>query len=178
MMRHRILTLVLAAALLFAVVTPAASQATADNRFENARLTFLTRDLTEQDLGLFRGVYAEFGFGDFTAEEIIPVVGAVVVQLHDSRDRVVAVVRSRAGVFVDKDYEQLSVPIDSVWGTFDYDRDGYWTQPRNQRINGGNCGDIAYAIVSVALGDGEGGIEELATRIDGPPKGSCDDIRR
>ena len=172
-MRGRITIWLLAAALLFTVLAPAASAATYD--FENKRLTFLTRDLTESDLGVFRGVYAEFDFVGFTADQIDTSAGAVVVQLHDSRDRVVAAVSSRPGVFENADYELLSVPIDSVWGTFDHDEDGFWTQLRNQQINGGNCEDIAYALVFVDLDNGGDG--PLHARIEGPPRGTCDDIR-
>ena len=174
-MRGRTTIWLLAAALLFTVLAPAASAATHD--FENERLTFLTRDLTESDLGVFRGVYAEFDFVGFTANQIDTSAGAVLVQLYDSRDRVVAAVSSRPGVFKNEDYELLSVPIDSVWGTFDYEEDGFWTQRRNLRINGGNCEDIAYALVFVDLVD-DGDIKQLKTTIAGPPKGSCDDIRR
>jgi hypothetical protein len=158
-------------ALLVGAMAPAAFAQTDDSPITNGTLTFLNRDLTGQNLGVFRGVYVEFGFNGFEANEIDRSAGAVVVRLYDSRGRIVAAVSSREGVF-DNPGTQLSVPIDSVWGTFDYDADGYWTQARNQRINGGNCEDISLAEVLIWKGG-----SLLSGRIEGPPVGSCQDIR-
>ena len=157
-------------ALLVGAIAPAALAETEDSPITNGTLTFLNWDLTGQDLGVFRGVYVEFSLG-FEGNEIDSTAGAVAVRLYDSRGRIVAAVSSRAGVFNDPG-TQLSVPIDSVWGTFDYDADGYWTQARNQRINGGNCEDISYAEVLIRK---NGSL--LTGRIEGPPDGSCQDIR-
>jgi hypothetical protein len=74
---------------------------------------------------------------------------------------------------VPDDTTELTAPIDSVWGTFDYAADGYWTQPRNLRINGGNCEGIVDAEVTIQLDD-----DDEVTAILGPPRGSCSDIRR
>jgi hypothetical protein len=162
----------LAAALLVVAIGPAAIAST--ESIVPERLTFMTRDLTDREpsLGVFRGVYAEFRFGSFDSASISDTAGAVEVQLRDTRGRLVAAVSSRANAFDETEFGSLSVPIDSVWGTFDYDADGYWTQARNQRINGGNCEDIAYADVSVLVSG-----QLLTTTIPGPPNGSCDDIR-
>ncbi len=162
----------IAAALLVTAIAPAAIAST--ERLEPERLTFSFRDLTEQEpsLGVFRGVYAEFRFESFNAGQIDEDAGAVVVRLLDGRGRLVAAVSSRAGAFTGKEYTSLSVPIDSVWGTFDYDTDGYWIQRRNQQINGGNCENIDHAQVTVQV-DGVG----LETVIPGPPRNRCDTIR-
>jgi len=171
-MGRRTLLFLISAVLLVTAIAPAAIASGSNLDLEPRRLTFLTRDLTGENLGVFRGVYAEFRFESFNAGQIDEDAGAVVVRLLDARGRLVAAVSSRAGAFADKTYTSLSVPIDSVWGTFDYDTDGYWIQRRNQQINGGNCENIDHAAVTVQV-DGV----VLETVISGPPMNSCDTIR-
>jgi hypothetical protein len=175
-MRTRLTAVLLVAALSALLFVPAAG-AVEDPSIDGT-LTFAT---FATDLGEVRGVFANFNLSGFTVGDIDDAAaGGVVVRLFDATNpsRTISQVTLRAGAFsgapgVDDDVTGLTAPIDSVWGTFDYAADGYWIQPRNLRINGGNCGRIGGAEVTIRL---ESGGEVYGT-IDGPPRGSCDDIR-
>ena len=167
----------LTAALVAVLFVPAAGASGGDQSISGT-LTYLVNDTG--DTGVVRGVYADFNLVGFTTDNIDDSdPGGIVVRLYDASDRTISQVTLRkealsGGPGVPRGTTSLSAPIDSVWGTFDYAADGYWIQPRNLRINGGNCERIAGAEVTIQLKDGS----VVTATIDGPPRGSCDDIRR
>jgi hypothetical protein len=176
-MRTRLTAILLAVVLAALTFVPAAGAD--DHRSIDGTLTFST---FQSENGVVRGVFANFNLRGFTAADIDDEgPGGVVVRLYDASDssRTISQVSLRDGAFrvapgVDLDAVGLTAPIDSVWGTFDYAADGYWTQPRNLRINGGNCERIGGAEVTIRLTEGR---NPVPGTIDGPPRGSCGDIR-
>ena len=180
-MRKRPSILLLVVALAALTLAPGASAETAPSPSIDGTLTFAT--VTADD-GVVRGVFANFNLMSFTLGEIDDAeAGGVVVRLYDASNpaRTISQVSLRPGAFsddpprVDPEGTRLTAPIDSVWGTFDYEADGYWVQPRNLRINGGNCDRIGGAEVTVQL---TGDRPAVRATIAGPPQGSCDSIRR
>ena len=144
----------------------------------SASWVFSVRDLTNRGLGELRGVTVDINFSSGTVAMIDDAdPGGVLVRLRDAQGRTQAAVSLRAGVFddVDKAKTSLSIPIDSVWGSFDYATDGYWTQRPNQRINGGNCERLVDAEIVIQTKEGE--LEPLV--VPGPSSGpfTCADLR-
>ena len=178
-MRKRLTALLLAAALAALMFVPAAG-ADAPPSIDGT----LTFDTFATENGVVRGVFANFNLVDFTVGDIDDAqAGGVVVRLYDASNpsTTIAEVSLRPGAFsvaprVDAHRTKLTAPIDSVWGSFDYAADGYWTQPRNLRINGGNCDQIGGAEVTIRVPTAPGGA--VTGNIEGPPRGSCDNIRR
>jgi hypothetical protein len=174
--RTRLTALLLAAALAALTFVPSAGASEAPGI--DGWLSFGT---FQSDHGVVRGVFANLELINFTVGDIDDSrPGGVVVRLYDASNysRTISQVSLRAEALSgapegDPTGTQLTAPIDSVWGTFDYAADGYWTQSRNLRINGGNCEVIGGAEVTFRV-DGV----DLMETIDGPPRGSCDDIRR
>ena len=175
-MRTRLTAVLLAAALSALLFVPAA--VAIEEPSIDGTLTFAT---FATDNGVVRGVFANFNLSGFKVGDINDGgPGGVVVRLYDATNssRTISQVTLRAGALSDapgvaSGVTSLTAPIDSVWGTFDYAADGYWIQPRNLRINGGNCERIGGAEVTVQLPGGG----EVTGTIDGPPSGSCADIR-
>jgi len=179
-MRPRLLVVMLTAALVAVVFVPAVG-ASDDARSINGTLTYSVNDTGEN--GVVRGVYADFNLVNFEVGNINDEeLGGIVVRLYDASNpnRTISQVTLREGAFsnrteaVPPNTKSLSAPIDSVWGTFDYAADEYWTQPRNLQINGGNCERIGGAEVTIQLKDEA----TVSQTIEGSPRGSCDTIRR
>lgn len=179
-MRKRLTALLLTAALAALTFVPAAG---ADEVPEPSIDGTLTFDTFATENGVVRGVLANFNLVDFQVGDIDDErPGGVVVRLYDASkaSTTIAAVSLRPGAFSDApgvapDRAKLTAPIDSVWGSFDYAADGYWSQPRNLQINGGNCDQIGGAEVTIQLTGDRDPVSEI---IEGPPSGSCDDIRR
>ena len=177
-MRTRLTTMLLVAALAALMLVPAAGATNASESVDGT-LTYLSRDTTN---GTLRGVNVDLEMKGFVVADIDDgEAGGVVVRLYDvsNSSRTIAMVSLRAGALSlltpdDLAGTKLTAPIDSVWGTFDYAADGYWAQPRNMRINGGNCERINRADITVFLEDES----KVESTIVGTPRGSCDDIRQ
>lgn len=167
--------------MLFSLLLPALAFAENGNpglEVGSASWVFSVRDLDDQGLGELRGVTVDISFSSGTVEMIDDVdPGGVVVRLRDAQGRTQAAVSLRAEAFGagDEDGTALSIPIDSVWGSFDYDADGYWTQRPNQRINGGNCERLVEAEILIRTQDGAIG----PFFVPGPSSGpfTCADLR-
>jgi hypothetical protein len=179
-MRSRSLLAIMAAVVMAMTLVPAAGAIEGTSSPSvTGTLTYLTKPT---DTGTVRGVFADMSLHDFTAGDIDDSApGGIVVRLRDAAGQTLSQVSLRPGAFsgepgVPDGTTDLTAPIDSVWGTFDYAADGYWTQPRNLRINGGNCEGIVDAEVTIQLNDGF--VHDEVTATLGPPQGSCSDIRR
>jgi hypothetical protein len=179
-MRSRSLIAIMAAVVMAMTLVPAAG-ATDEGADPSVTgtLTYLTHPT---ETGTVRGVFTNMRLINFTASDIDDSdPGGIIVRLRDDDGQTLSQVSLRPGAFSEEPgvpgtATNLTAPIDSVWGTFDYAADGYWTQPRNLRINGGNCEGIVDAEVTIQLNDGF--VHDEVTAILGPLRGSCSDIRR
>jgi hypothetical protein len=178
-MRSRSLIAIMAAVVMAMTLVPAAGATEDADPSVTGTLDYLTHPT---DTGTVRGVFANMRLTDFAAGDIDDSdPGGIVVRLRDAAGQTLSQVSLRPGALSDEPEvpgatTDLTAPIDSVWGTFDYAADGYWTQPRNLRINGGNCEGIVDAEVTIQLNDGF--VHDEVTAILGPLRGSCSDIRR
>ena len=174
------LWLIVAVLTVVSVVPATAGQAETDElTIVDGKIDLLELDRTDEGWGVLRGAIVAFTFQNFTVGDVDDMSpGGIVVRLTDTRQRTVAAVSLREGAFsdepgLDDDVKKLTAPIDSVWGTWDYDADGYWTQARNERINGGNCERIVAAEVTVQLTHDR----DPVSATFGGVTGSCADIR-
>jgi len=172
--RKQLTALLLTAALAALLFVPAVG-ASGTTESIDGNLTFATFDTSS---GTVRGVIADLELTGFTVEEIDDSQpGGVVVRLYDAANssRTISQVTLQKNAVSAATGTKLTAPIDSVWGDFDYAADGNWTQPRNLRINGGNCERIGGAEVTIQLTRPGG---PVTGTIEGSPSGSCNDIRR
>lgn len=166
--------------MLFSLLLPALAFAeTSDDGLEvgSAGWVLSVRGLDAQGLGVLRGVTVDVDFSSGTVGMIDDAEpGGVVVRLRDAKGRTQAAVSLRADAFDvnDEAGSSLSIPIDSVWGSFDYSADGYWTQRPNQRINGGNCERLVEAEIVIQTEDGAIGPIFVAGPSSGPF--TCSDL--
>jgi len=179
-MASRITAWMLAAALAMVALVPgmaAANETNGEPAIVDGKINLLEWDRTNEGWGVLRGAIVGFTFESFTVEDVDDTSpGGIVVRLIDTRQRTVAAVSLRERAFTDSsltDRTKLTAPIDSVWGSWDYDADGYWTQANNQQINGGNCERIVAAEVTVQLTRDR----DPVSATFGGVTGSCADIR-
>ena len=178
-MASRITAWMLAAALAMVALVPAMAAATENDKpaIVDGKINLLEWDRTNEGWGVLRGAIVGFTLENLTVADVDDTSpGGIVVRLTDTRQRTVAAVSLREGAFTDSsltDRTKLTAPIDSVWGTWDYDADGYWTQAQNQQINGGNCERIVAAEVTVQLTADR----DPVSATFGGVTGSCADIR-